>query len=119
MRKYLIIAAVAVSSMASANAFAASKVCVSNAGGYVMNFALMAEFGGEWVAWKSTGNYPIGQSKCIDTSALPNGTKMYPRMAAILGKHKNCSPTVTKADEESFNYTASGTTLSPHCEIPS
>ena len=106
--KALALSAALVALASASAAIKASKVCVTNIGGYDLNW---------WVTDVLTGNvsnksdtYPIGQIRCNDISIqnLQEGDLLEVYVHAVLGATKT-------ADTPIIYASGSGVTLSYHC----
>ncbi len=73
-------------------------------------------------SWRTdwSGSFPIGQTKCQDIANLKSGAEYTVEVKAIMGKITGCAPKVPYNPDFKGNitYFAWGTTLSPHCALP-
>ncbi|KDM90449.1 hypothetical protein [Photobacterium galatheae] len=98
-------------------AHAAEQACVSLlvGAGYAAKMRIVSgSFSTDW-----TSSYPIGKTKCQSLSEVPIGNTYTVQVKAILGKTKDCTPSIKhSAGQGSITFQAWGTTLNVHCEMP-
>ena len=99
-------------------AWSATEACVSLlvGAGYAAEMRIKSgDFKTDW-----SSSFPIGKTKCQSLSGVPVGGTYTVEIKAILGKTKNCSPSIVHSEGQgSITFQAWGTTLSPKCQMPS
>lgn len=99
-------------------AWSATEACVSLlvGAGYAAEMRIKSgDFKTDW-----SSSFPIGKTKCQSLSGVPIGGTYTVEIKAILGKTKNCSPSIVHSEGQgSITFQAWGTTLSPKCQMPS
>ncbi len=97
---------------------AATDTCVSLlvGAGYAAKMRIKSgDFKTDW-----SSSFAIGKTKCQSLNGVPIGGEFTVEIKAILGKSKNCSPSITHSEGSgSITFQAWGTTLSPKCKMPS
>ena len=101
-------------------AIAASKVCVDNSAGFVLNFWFDDLVTGDKSA--PTENYPIDQYKCLSIGdALPEtqtGDLIMTYVKAVLGTTRSVDTAITyDATAPTATFTCTGTTLDYSCRL--
>lgn len=98
-------------------AWSATEACVSLlvGAGYAAEMRIKSgDFKTDW-----SSSFPIGETKCQSLSGVPIGGSYTVEIKAILGKTKNCSPSIVHSEGQgSITFQAWGTTLSPKCQMP-
>jgi hypothetical protein len=98
-------------------AWSATEACVSLlvGAGYAAEMRIKSgDFKTDW-----SSSFPIGKTKCQSLSGVPIGGTYTVEVKAILGKTKNCSPSIVHSEGQgSITFQAWGTTLSPKCQMP-
>ena len=98
----------------------ASKVCISNSAGFVMNFYFDDILTGEKSA--RTDNYDIDQTKCLGIADAIKDVKendvILTYTKAILGETQTVDTAIQySADAGTVSYTCTGTTLNYDCKL--
>ena len=101
-------------------AIPASKVCITNDAGFVMNYWFDDVITGEKSA--STDNYDIDQTKCLAIAdAIPDvteGSLILTYTKAILGETQTVDTAITySASAPVASYNCTGTTLDYSCKL--
>ena len=115
-----IAATLLVAAVQAGAAVPASKVCITNSAGFVLNWYMDDIVTGEKSA--STGNYPIDQTQCNDIADMISDVKendvIFTYVKAILGETQTVdSALIYSADAPTITYTCTGTTLDFNCNL--
>lgn len=94
-------------------------LCMENGGGYVMTFDMFAD---KTPKSTNSGNFPIGQTRCIDAEELDaqENNVLKCRIHIVLGVTRDCPGDGYRFSWFSklkSHYKCWGTTLFPHCEF--
>jgi len=97
--------------------YAAEDACVSLlvGAGYAAHMRIKSgAFKTDW-----SKSFAIGQTRCQSLEGVPYGKKFTVEVHAILGKKKNCSPSIEHSKGSgSITFQAWGTTLNVKCKMP-
>jgi len=97
---------------------AAENACVSLLVGAGYAAHMRIKSGDFRTGW--SGSFAIGKTKCKSLKGVPVGNEYTVEVKAILGKSKNCSPSmIHTAGGGSKTWQAWGTSLSVKCKMPS
>ena len=96
-----------------------SKICVDNGAGFVLNWVAKNVRTG--TASASSGDYPIGKTRCMDLGSIAGvqeGDKVQASVHAILGKTNDVSTEmIYKKNSRSATFKCTGTTLNFKCGL--
>jgi len=117
--KAFAIAASLASAASAAGAVQASKVCVSNMGGYDLNWWMEDLLTGN--ESNNSGNYPIDKMRCadIEIEGLQEGDFLEVMVHAVLGVTKAANTAVIYRSDPptTVTYSCNGTTLNFSCTL--
>lgn len=117
MKKIKITVLIAVLLSAPGITLAATDACVSLLVGAGYAAKMRVKSGKFKTDWSSS--FAIGKTKCQSLEGVPIGGTYTVEIKAILGKSKDCSPSIVHSEGQgSITFQAWGTTLSPKCKMP-